>query len=130
MDRTRFNAARILVHQFSLLVTATALVAAPLCGAGRETLTFESNETPAVLVELFTSEGCSSCPPADTWLSRLKTSLKLWKSYVPVAYHVDYWNRLGWTDRFSSAEFTARQHRYAAVWQGNSVYTQEVAVKG
>ena len=110
---------------------ATALLAmAPLRATGAEPLTFESGLTPAVLVELFTSEGCSSCPPADAWLSRLKSSPELWKSYVPVAYHVDYWNRLGWTDRFSSAEFTVRQHRYAAIWQGNSVYTPEVAVNG
>ncbi len=97
---------------------------------GAEPVTIESADAPAVLVELFTSEGCSSCPPADAWLSRLKSNPELWKSYVPVAYHVDYWNRLGWTDRFSSAEFTARQHRYAAAWQGNSVYTPEVAVNG
>ena len=106
------------------------LVAVPFTVTGMEPVTMESADTPAVLVELFTSEGCSSCPPADAWLSRLKASPELWKSYVPVAYHVDYWNRLGWADRFSSAEFTARQHRYAAVWQGNSVYTPEVALNG
>lgn len=113
-----------------VLSAIVTLAAATLDAAGAEPVTIESSDTPAVLVELFTSEGCSSCPPADAWLSRLKSSPELWKSYVPVAYHVDYWNRLGWADRFSSAEFTARQHRYAAAWQGNSVYTPEVALNG
>lgn len=114
----------------ALVVAGGLLAAMPHSATGAELVTFETTDSPAMLVELFTSEGCSSCPPADAWLSRLKSSPELWKSYVPVAYHVDYWNRLGWTDRFSSPEFTARQHRYAAVWQGNSVYTPEVAVNG
>ena len=129
--RTDLVASRTIAGAAIIVATAAVVLAATsLAAAGAEPLTIESADTPAVLVELFTSEGCSSCPPADAWLSRLKSSPELWKSYVPVAYHVDYWNRLGWTDRFSSPEFTARQHRYAAVWQGNSVYTPEVAVNG
>lgn len=108
-----------------MLLTATGLRA-----ASGEPVTIESTEAPAILVELFTSEGCSSCPPADAWFSRLKSNPDLWKSYVPVAYHVDYWNRLGWADRFSAPEYTARQNRYAVLWQGNSIYTPEVAVNG
>lgn len=111
------------------LIAAAGLALVPV-GRAAEAVTIESPEMAAVLVELFTSEGCSSCPPADAWLSRLKTSPALWTTYVPIAFHVDYWNRLGWADRFSSSEFTARQRRYAAVWQGNSVYTPEVAVGG
>lgn len=82
------------------------------------------------LVELYTSEGCSSCPPAEAWLSRLKGEPGLWKNFIPIAFHVDYWDRLGWRDRFSSPQWTERQRRYAALWRSGSVYTPAVVVNG
>src|SRR5215469_1671392 len=88
-----------------------------------EPKTFESGETQNTLIELFTSEGCSSCPPAEKWLSGLKSNQELWKRIIPVAFHVDYWDHLGWRDRFAKSEFTSRQQRYAAAWGGDSVYT-------
>lgn len=92
--------------------------------------TFESGETQATLIELFTSEGCSSCPPAEKWLSELKSNQELWKKIVPVAFHVDYWDGLGWRDRFAKPEFTSRQQNYAATWGGDSVYTPGFVVNG
>jgi hypothetical protein len=97
---------------------------------GSEPLVFESGEARTMLVELFTSEGCSSCPPADAWMSRLKTNPDLWKNIVPAVFHVDYWDRLGWRDRFAKPEFTSRQQRYAAAWGGDSVYTPGFVVNG
>jgi hypothetical protein len=91
---------------------------------------FESGETQNSLIELFTSEGCSSCPPAEKWMTALKSSQDLWKRTVPVAFHVDYWDHLGWRDRFAKPEFTARQQRYAAAWGGDSVYTPGFVVNG
>jgi len=91
---------------------------------------FQSGDIQSSLIELFTSEGCSSCPPAERWLSALKSSSDLWKKAVPVAFHVDYWDRLGWRDRFAKPEFTARQQRYAAAWGGDSVYTPGFVVNG
>lgn len=91
---------------------------------------FESGPQQTSLVELYTSEGCSSCPPAEAWLSRQKENPGLWRKFVPVAFHVDYWNRLGWPDRFSSKEWTLRQSRYASLWGSGSVYTPAVAVSG
>ena len=108
-------------------LTALLLLAAPLCAAP---LTFESAETPVALVELFTSEGCSSCPPADAWMSRLKASPDLWKSVVPVVFHVDYWNGLGWPDRFASRANSERQRRYAAAWRSDAVYTPGFVLNG
>lgn len=95
-----------------------------------EPKTFESGETQTSLLELFTSEGCSSCPPAEKWMSALKSSQDLWKKTVPVAFHVDYWDHLGWRDRFAKPEFTSRQRRYAAAWGGGWVYTPGFVVNG
>lgn len=83
-----------------------------------------------VVLELFTSQGCSSCPPADRLLSTLGSSGELADRVVPLAFHVDYWNYIGWTDPFSSAEWTERQHRYAATLGSNRVYTPELVVDG
>src|SRR5512137_1375315 len=68
----------------------------------------------AVVVELFTSEGCSSCPPADELLGHLRQDLAARNiEVIPLGFHVDYWNSLGWKDRFSSADFSRRQEQYA-----------------
>jgi hypothetical protein len=91
---------------------------------------FESGPEQTALVELYTSEGCSSCPPAESWLSRLKENPGLWKKFVPIAFHVDYWDRLGWRDRFASKQWTGRQSRYAALWQSGSVYTPALVLNG
>lgn len=84
-----------------------------------------------VLVELFTSEGCSSCPPADLLLSRLmKESPIEGVPIVALGFHVDYWDRLGWKDRFSSAAFTERQNQYAEAWKTDRIYTPQAVVDG
>lgn len=97
------------------------LLAAGTASAGPQT--FSSGSGKVALIELFTSEGCSSCPPADRWLGSLRDSPALWKEFVPVEFHVDYWNGLGWTDRLASRSFTARQYAYASAWRSGSVYT-------
>jgi hypothetical protein len=97
-----------------------ALLAVPLAAASRH---FASGETRTHLLELYSSEGCSSCPPAEKWLGDLRDAPGLWRDFVPVAFHVVYWDRLGWRDRFASKEFTARQYAYASVWRSDSVYT-------
>jgi len=112
------------------VVVSTSNLLAEQPGSTPPVTTFESGETQASLIELFTSEGCSSCPPAEKWLSALKSNPDLWKRTVPVAFHVDYWDRLGWRDRFAKPEFTSRQQRYAAEWGGDSVYTPGFVVNG
>ena len=91
---------------------------------------FQSPETPATLIELYSSEGCSSCPPAEAWVSVLKNRPDLWTGVVPVVFHVDYWDNLGWPDRFASHAFSERQRRYANAWATNSVYTPGFVVNG
>ena len=85
----------------------------------------------AVVVELFTSEGCSSCPPADELLGRLRQELSAKNvQVIPLGFHVDYWNSLGWKDRFSSAEFTQRQEQYTRALKVDGPYTPEMVVDG
>jgi hypothetical protein len=82
-----------------------------------------------VIVELFTSEGCSSCPVADRVLSRLPAAFSD-IDVIPLSEHVDYWNQLGWQDRFSAPLFSMRQQDYGRVFRLESVYTPEMVVNG
>lgn len=81
------------------------------------------------LVELYTSEGCSSCPPAENWLSALDRARKA-NTVVPIALHVDYWDSLGWKDRFAQATFTGRQRELSEQGRQHVVYTPEVFIDG
>lgn len=91
-----------------------------------EACTAASTRLIAPVVELYTSEGCNSCPPADRWLSKLQSD----PTVVALAFHVDYWDRLGWKDRFASAEFTARQASQQASNGARFSYTPQVVVDG
>ena len=87
-------------------------------------------ENPVVL-ELFTSQGCSSCPPADRLLSRLVAESEAGGTpVIGLAFHVDYWNYIGWEDPFSSAQWSARQRKYAEALRASSVYTPQLVING
>jgi len=91
----------------------------------------ERNATVPVLVELFTSEGCSSCPPADDLLSKLvKTDTIAGVEVIALGEHVDYWNNLGWTDPYSKPDFSQRQRSYSEAFNLDSVYTPQLIVDG
>jgi hypothetical protein len=103
-----------------LRISVVAAVFAAACAA--------QTRTP-VVVELFTSEGCSSCPAADSLLMRLARVVPE-VEVIPLGEHVDYWNHLGWQDRFSSSLFSARQQDYGRMFRLESVYTPEMVVNG
>jgi len=87
--------------------------------------TAQSDDRP-VVVELFTSQGCSSCPPADAFLQELAQR----SDVIPLGLHVDYWDYLGWPDKFASASFSARQRAYAKSAHKRTIYTPQVVVQG
>jgi hypothetical protein len=101
-------------------------VSAALPTAQAQTCMAKSGAQAAPVVELYTSEGCNSCPPADRWLSALKAD----PSTVALAFHVDYWDSLGWKDRFASAANTQRQTRQQTVNGSRYNYTPQVVVNG
>jgi hypothetical protein len=119
------------------LVRAVALAAALATGGHAQVATAaaalmcaaHSPTHRVALVELYSSEGCNSCPPADRWLGQWKDSGAA-QSIVPLALHVDYWNSLGWTDRFSQRRFTERQQALTNLAGGHTIYTPEVFVAG
>ena len=90
----------------------------------------ESRSESLKLIELYTSEGCSSCPPAEKWLSGFLKDPGLWTHRVPVAFHVDYWDRLGWKDKYASRENTLRQYRLRDEGALKSIYTPGFLVNG
>src|SRR6185369_4551296 len=92
--------------------------------------TARSPATTTVLVELYTSEGCDSCPPADRWLSSLGAKGYGPDRVVPIALHVDYWDYIGWKDPYARAAFSARQRKMAALARAAAVYTPQVLLQG
>jgi hypothetical protein len=111
------------MRKYCLLYLILFLSLLPASVLAETALTFTSPKKQATLLELYTSEGCSSCPPADRWLSTLKDHPQLWKQVIPIAFHVDYWNYLGWKDVFSKQAYSQRQRNYARFKNLRTVYT-------
>jgi hypothetical protein len=117
--------------RFAILLLAGCLLplgAVATSLPGRRCMTEAPAFTPA-LVELYTSEGCDSCPPADRWLARWPATL-LAAEVIPLAFHVTYWDRLGWRDPFAQADFDARQDLQAVVGGKRRLYTPQVFIDG
>jgi hypothetical protein len=111
------------VNEVALMALSLPAGAQMACRAVSEPLT-------QPLVELYTSEGCDSCPPADRWLAAHFASPTAAARGIALAFHVDYWDRLGWIDRFGSARNTERQHQAMRANGATFVYTPQVLVQG
>ena len=111
-------------------VLLLAFHATPIGAARAQSSAPPHNHTP-VVVELFTSEGCSTCPPADDFLVKLEQEQFLTGAEViAIEEHVDYWNQDGWTDPFSSSDWTLRQQDYASAFKIDGVYTPQMVIDG
>jgi len=104
------------MHKFLVMVTGVWVALAGLAAA----------QTSPVVVELYTSQGCSSCPPADEFLGKLAAR----DDVIALSLHVDYWDYIGWKDIFAKPEFTARQHAYARAAGKRMVYTPQMVIAG
>ena len=101
------------------------------CGTAVGGTAQEGHPTPFALVELFTSEGCSSCPPADALFAKLMTEADTsGRAVYGLSFHVDYWDSLGWKDPFPDASFTRRQNRYETLLGVRGPYTPQLVVNG
>jgi len=116
-----------MLRTFAFVVNFLVVGSSPVFADG---LVLESPLRQVTLLELYTSEGCSSCPPADRWLSKLRDDPRLWQQVVPIAFHVDYWDYIGWEDRFASAEYGKRQREYARKGHVKTVYTPGLVLGG
>lgn len=121
-----------IVRVSSTLFFAVMLVFQMTSCSGQDTsLDSIADESGFVVVELFTSQGCSSCPPADRLLKQLtEKAEKTGRPILALSFHVDYWNRLGWTDPYSHRSFSERQRMYARVFESDRIYTPQMIVNG
>nr|HEX4314673.1 DUF1223 domain-containing protein [Kofleriaceae bacterium] len=128
-------------HPTTLAITAAGLLAAAACSMTNSEPASASPQSQAMasshvgeaplVVELFTSQGCSSCPPADRLVGDLaRAGQSDGRAVVPLTFHVDYWNDLGWADPYSLPAWTERQRQYATALGGDRVYTPELVVGG
>lgn len=116
---------RHLINKYLLI--SLSLLSFPVQAAEQS---FNSTQQQSVLIELFTSEGCSSCPPAEEYLNGLQHHPQLWSAYIPVAFHVDYWDYLGWRDPYAHKVHGERQSWYAKQRNLRTVYTPAFVVNG
>jgi hypothetical protein len=114
-----------------MLAACTAAQGDPTATSGKAITKAVQAPSGIVVLELFTSQGCSSCPPADRLISSLASAGKLGdRQVVPLSFHVDYWNDLGWADPFSSPRWSHRQREYAGALHESGVYTPQVVIGG
>lgn len=118
-------------HSLPIVLAAMLLSSgAAAAEAAAERAVPGASEDVPVVIELFTSQGCSSCPPADRLLSRMRREAPAGVEVIPLAFHVDYWDYIGWQDPFASPAWSQRQRDYAASFEASRIYTPQLVVNG
>jgi hypothetical protein len=112
------------------IFTFIVLLSVSTSSIAKDKITFSSGEKQTTMIELYTSEGCSSCPPADRWLSHWKKDPTLWNDVIPMAFHVDYWDYIGWNDVFADSKYSQRQRTHRVQNNIKSVYTPGFVING
>lgn len=115
-----------LTHQPLKTIGLISLVSLFILNSTVSAKAFISQKSATEVIELYTSEGCSSCPPADQWLSTLKDKPETFKSLIPMAFHVDYWDYIGWQDRFAKPVYSLRQRQYINTGGVSQAYTPQM----
>jgi hypothetical protein len=118
------------LHRITTYLAALLSLVIPMHALAIETITVTSKPYQVPVVELYTSEGCNSCPPADRFLAELSKTPEHKLDALSLAFHVDYWNYLGWEDEFSSPEYTNRQRQLGRLNRQTTIYTPEFFVNG
>jgi hypothetical protein len=118
------------LHRWNLALSAIGCLFLFYSTVQASEIRLESPVEAVAVLELFTSHGCSSCPPADNWFRRFTKHPELWSRVIPMAFHVDYWDYLGWKDRFSRARYSKRQREYRRSGGIRSVYTPGFVLNG
>ena len=132
MESMRFLAVlvRTMKTCIKLFLPLCFLVAQAAHAESNGVITAQSPKNRVVLLELYTSEGCSSCPPAEKWLSSLKDSGVSSQQLIPLAFHVTYWDYIGWQDQFASERHDQRQRRTARYNSQRTIYTPQFVLGG
>lgn len=112
---------RIFAFSFFYLISSFGYAEPPLIQSTSEQVTF---------LELYSSEGSAACPPADQWIAQFQNHPDLWRKFVPIVFHVTYWDRLGWKDRFASPEFDDRHKAFVESWKALSITTPTFVLNG
>ena len=115
--------------RFVLIILICLLFNFHIEGYGKTIINFNSGNKKVHILELYTSQACSSCPSAEKWLNQLRNSTDLWNKIIPLEFHVSYWNHLNWIDSHSKDEFNDRQRRYDQV-NRSGVYTPQILLNG
>lgn len=123
MQQTRTTRRAVWLFALSMGLAGPQFAAAGQCAA-------KSAENTTALLELYTSEGCNSCPPADKWVRDLRKGGTSASQVVPLAFHVDYWDYIGWKDRFGHPDYAARQRTLARLNRSDTVYTPQLVING
>ncbi|NCP66082.1 MAG: DUF1223 domain-containing protein [Paraglaciecola sp.] len=116
--------AKVVLGSLLLWLSSTA------AGFATNSVRFTSHAQPIKVLEVYSSQGCSSCPPAERWVSQFVDSPALFTQVFPLVFHVDYWDYIGWSDPFASAQFSQRQQLYKQKGAIGSVYTPGFVVNG